>query len=134
MTADLKAFPTIATRGGSSVVTGLEKLGQRVLLELLTPLGSMPYLEERGTSFVAQLQRTARTEADVLITFSAAKISLEKNLSGEESASDPNNERYADANIGSIAIADTELVITLDVTSLANSTTSVTLPALTISL
>lgn len=114
----------LALDGGSgSVVAGPEKLAQRFLLELLTESGSMPLLPARGCSFLADARRGAwRTAADARRSFFAALVDVRRTLLAEESDSDPDDERFADADLLGLDLSADRLVLRVAVTSLAGDT------------
>lgn len=134
MSLNLVAFPQIADATGSRTASGKGQLGQRVQMELLTPVGSIPYRSNRGSSFLQLLQQGARTETDVLIAFSAAKPGMEKGLLDDELSTDASSERYADSTVTKVIIDGGTLTLELKITSRATSTVSVTTPPITITL
>jgi hypothetical protein len=87
------------------LTTGVQKLAQRWLLEFMTELGSMPGLPNRGTNFM-RAARTGqfRVPLNVQAEFAVAEINIRRNLSAEETANMPDDERYADSEVLNIAI------------------------------
>lgn len=107
-TVDLLAFQAdFAARGdrvlaqalvgpadGGSIVTGIEKLAQRLLLVLLTKRGSLRYAPTLGTALLADAQSGRwRTAADVALSFNSAKLALVRQLRAQERNDDPGDER-----------------------------------------
>lgn len=109
--------------------TGVQKLAQRFVLELLTESGSMPYLPARGTQFMVRFRLgILRTEADVFIAFNLALNQLELALTAEELDTDPADERYAGASLDSVVIADATVVLHVRLWSQAGTAREVIMP------
>lgn len=82
------------------ICTGIQKLAQRVLLELLTERGTMMYLPDRGTNFMYEARTGCfRTQLDIYGAMSRALVDVRRNLRLEESSSDSDDERYKTAEI-----------------------------------
>lgn len=128
--ADGAAVQDIVDAAGGHMVAGRIRLAQRVMLELLTIQGSLPYLETRGTMFLALLQAHAYSEMDVLAAFAASKPALYKNLRGEELPSDPLSEQYADSEVTQLTVMPGVVSMTLAISSRAGITTALTMPVL----
>ncbi len=94
----------LASPGKSgTMLTGIAKLGQRFLLELLTEQESMPFLSNRGCSFMTEARLgQIRTQIDLSAALSRALLDVERNLTAEESDSDPDDEKYGSAEIDSV--------------------------------
>jgi hypothetical protein len=94
-----------------ALITGIQKLAQRYLIELLTELGSLRYLPRRGTQFMIDARAGFwRTPADVQSSFSSSSLDLRTNLIGEESEDDPEDERFAGADLLSVALSAPDYV------------------------
>lgn len=131
---DIQAFPVIATAAGSTEVTGLPKLGQRFLLELLTPQGSIPYLPVRGCLFIPHMQSVSvQSELDVTIAFSIGLVQITQNLQGEDSSIYPLDEQFSTATLDSVVITPGTVTITCTVISMDNGAIQVTTPGLMVS-
>lgn len=79
---------------GSQAVTGIQKLAQRALLELLTRKGSMLLLPTRGSSLLDSISRGGvRTEADVYQAFAFASTDVLRNLAADTATADPADEK-----------------------------------------
>jgi hypothetical protein len=90
--------------GGGKVVTGVQKLVQRFLLEVLKEQGSDPY-STRGTEFMTEaLSGYLNTVADVHGAFARAVLTAGINLRAEESESEPDDERFESAEILSVTL------------------------------
>lgn len=119
----------ITADNGGMVCTGTQKLAQRFLLELLTEKGSIPYQEDRGCEFITDARNGVfRTAADVLASFSAALLDIENNLLEEEADDEPDDEKYASAEVLSVSLATNVAAVTVRVTSVAGSSRKVILP------
>lgn len=119
------------------ICTGIQKLSQRVAIEFLTEKGSMPYLPDRGTEFMTKLrQGRLRTELDVTLEFNFAIIDIAQNLITEEATYTdipmPDDERFASAELTSIAILADFLQLTMLVTSVAGDSREVIMPISTL--
>lgn len=88
---------------GGAVATGVRKLSQRFLLVLLTPRGSMIYQEDFGTEFLSE-SRTWRTVADIRQSFYSALAMVAAQLQSMETDTDPDDERYASAELTDVAL------------------------------
>jgi hypothetical protein len=97
---------TLAQPGkGGKVVTGVQKLVQRFLLELFKEKGSDPY-SERGTEFMLEARSGyMNSVTDVHGAFARAILLASNNLTEEESNSDP-----ADERLHSVEVVQVQLV------------------------
>jgi len=117
-----------ADASGSWSVTGVEKLAQRVVLELLTRRGSMPLLPSRGSSLLdAVAGGLVRTEVDVHQRFAFAAVEVERNLAADASPADPPDERLARLELARATVAPGRL--TLDVRIETAAGTGIEVPA-----
>lgn len=115
-TVDILAFqPSAANRQLSQalsdntnsgyICTGIEKLAQRWTIEFLTPRGSMPYLPNRGSSFINNFSAGfIRNDLAVNTYFAEARSQVATNLLIEESETDDPEDRYRDAHLDSFAV------------------------------
>jgi hypothetical protein len=87
------------------ITAGIQKLSQRWLLEFLTEQGSMPGHPNRGTQFMrsARIGRL-RLPIDVYAAFSAADAIIRVNLSLEETADMPADERFGSAELLNVGL------------------------------
>lgn len=98
------------------ICTGLQKLGQRFLLTLLTETGSIKRLPTYGTNFMISVaQGRVHNETDMRAIFGLALQQLQPQMLDEETDNDPDDERYGGAELGTIVINQgyVELTITL---------------------
>lgn len=110
-------------------VSGIEKLGQRFILELFTEQGSIPYLSSRGCDFATNLRRGwVLTEYDAFAAFAAAVLQAAANLQAEDSTSDPDDERLAGAQLVSLSVAPETTTLTIAVHSVTGSSTTLQVP------
>jgi hypothetical protein len=111
------------------ICTGIQKLAQRVLLELLTATGSMKGLERRGCGLVIAM-KTGRINTDVQAAqeFTLAALDATANLQGEETENDPSDERLHNINLLSVAFLMGHVSYHVEVISLAGSSRKVVLP------
>jgi hypothetical protein len=117
---------------GGEIVTGIQKLAQRFMLELFTENGTMSYLPDRGCSFMTEARQGGwQTTIDVMAAFSAAIVDISKNLLNEESSLDPDDERYKSAELLSVTLSAGSLAITVKLTSLAETSWNYVLPIAT---
>jgi len=115
-----------AEDGRGMIITGIVKLGQRFILELLTEQGSMQFLPTRGCTFMTEARLGYfRNQVDVLAALSRALIGIKRNLKSEESNSDPDDERYGSVVVDSIEYVAGEVKLFLSLTSRAGAVTVV---------
>lgn len=115
------------------ICVGIQKLAQRWALEFLTEVGSMPGLPLRGCAFMA-LVRTGvlRTQADVIAAFNTEDLYITRNLRNEEYEGMPDDERFADAALTSVAILPGYMNLHVMITSRAGDARAVILPVETL--
>ena len=113
------------------VVTGIQKLVQRWVIEFLTPLGSMPYLLNRGSVFLNEARSgRMRTEADVMSVFAYANSKISDTLIEEDLLGVyPEDEQYSDARLISVAIRlGSKVSLTIAIDSKAGADRIFTVP------
>jgi hypothetical protein len=147
MNGDLRVYDVLALQGAKptgevllqqilftdaaagQLCTGIQKLAQRFVLELLTEAGSMLYLPNRGTKFMIQFrQGYLRTETDVFIAFNLALNDLELSLAAEELATDSPDEVYANATLDSVTILNGGVSLHVTLRSQAGTAREVIMP------
>jgi hypothetical protein len=115
------------------ICAGIQKLAQRWALEFLTEKGSMPGLPARGSDFMTLLrQGMLRTQLDVTQSFNAANLRVRVTLQAEEYDGMPDDERFDDAELLSVAILPGYLNMRVMITSLAGDERAVILPVATL--
>ena len=104
------------------LVTGKEKLAERVLLELLTSKESLRFLPRRGSEFL-DLAGSGRalSELDAFAAFSMAAQTVITNLRSEEQTTDLDSTRIAGARLTHLAVGDDGVAATVVVTSRAGT-------------
>jgi hypothetical protein len=112
-----------------ALITGIEKLVQRVLLELLTEQGSLTYSPDRGTFFMTSLRLgQVRTSQALFSAFSSAELDVKINITGDETAEDPADERYGSVTLLSVSLLGDTATLSIRVTSLAGEGRTVIYP------
>ncbi len=115
---------------GGTITAGLQKLAQRVFLELLQDAGSEPYFPERGTGYLTELRSGAvRTPAGLLSAFTRAAQRAARNLVNEELETDPADERLAQIQSQNVLFSGDYAGVTFTVTSQAGASAVYLLPA-----
>lgn len=108
---------------------GIQKLTQRWVLEFLTELGSMAGQPTRGCTFMTKVRSNAmHTQLDVIQSFYASALRIRTTLQIEEYAGMPDDERFADVNLLSVAFAPGYLNLSVNVISRAGTDRAVILP------
>lgn len=116
------------TRAGA-VTTGISKLVQRVLLELLTDKGSLAYLPDRGSLLMLQLRAgILRTSADLFTAFSSAATDVVRQLRLEETEDDSPDERIESLEMLSANLFGDKGSIRAEVRSLAGESRDLFIP------
>lgn len=115
--------------GDGVLLTGIRKLAQRFLLELLTIRGSMPFAQDRGSSLMVFVKEgRIRSEVDAHMYFQYAVGEIEPNLFGDVLSTDDHDEQYKSVTIDSITFTPTHLAYKISLTSVAGTSRTVTLP------
>lgn len=109
-------------------LSGMEKLVQRFVLQLLTRSGSVPFADI-GCDFVSRLT-TGRlaSETDVFLAFTSSVGQVVDKLRAEEVPGDPDSERLASVQIISLTIAPGALQLELRLQNRTATALNVTLP------
>lgn len=129
----LLAQELVRATDGGSIVAGIQKLVQRVMLVLLTPQGTLLYAPLFGTQFMIQAQQGLwRTVADVQVAFYAARLQVGRQVSNIELDTDPNDERYDTMDLLGVTLTGDKITIRVQITSLAGTSytflTPITVP------
>ena len=115
--------------GNGHAVTGIIKLAQIVLLELLTVKGSQPFTPARGTSLLQfARQGRIRNEIDAHVYFQYAVGELEQNLATDVTSDTPDDERFAALDVLSVTFSFERVAYRLRLTSVAGDTRELILP------
>lgn len=119
--------------GTGRAVTGIMKLAQRVLLELLTVRGSRPFQQDTGTSLLAFIrQGIIRNEIDAHTYFQYAVTELQQNLLLTQQDTDPDDEVFASLNVISLTFTPLQLSYRLKLLSRAGDSRELNLPVSTL--
>ena len=111
------------------VATGLQKLAQRVLLELLTDRGSLAYLPEAGTDLLREVRSgRVRFLSDAIALASRALAQVLARLQGEQLAEDPQEEQLQDLELLSVQIQRDSLTLRVQLTTAAGSARELIVP------
>jgi hypothetical protein len=88
------------------VCTGIQKLAQRFILELLTDKGSMQGKPNNGTGLMqAYRQGVVRSEMDAVQEWAFAVNEALANMRAEEAITDPDDERISSVELDSVAFS-----------------------------
>lgn len=115
--------------GDGRLVSGILKLAQRFLLELLTIQGSMPFNQSRGSSllmFVRQGQIRSEIDANVLFRYCVSQV--QTNLVLDQLPTDDPSELYQSVTVNSVTFSPSRLVYSLTLVSQAGTTRVLVLP------
>jgi len=105
---------------GGLLTAGIEKLAQRVLLILLTKIGSRQFLPTEGTTFMLDAQAGRwRTPADVSASFYAARLDVSRQCRAIETADDPADERWGSLDLLGVTLSGDKVAIRLSLVSAA---------------
>ena len=127
---DLSLF---SEKTSGQITTGIQKLAQRWLLEFLTETGSMPGLPNRGTNFMRMVrQGRLRNYASIWAEFTFSAYTAGVNLSREETDQWDDDERYANAQLLSLAVLPSYANLSIAITSRAGSSRQVIMPVQTL--
>lgn len=113
-----------------ALTTGIEKLVQRFLLELLTEKGSLHYDLTRGTFFMTQIRAGfLRTSQDLFAAFSSAEVELRTNLQQEEDlTTDPADECYRSASLLAASLFGDMATLSIRILSMADEDRTIIYP------
>lgn len=119
----------LQTTAAGRSVTGAEKLIQRFVLCLFTDLESIAFEDDNGTSYVGNVVAgNLSTEFEAIAYFNQAIEQATFVLQRDEEDTDPDDERFAGAKLLQLTIAQDELAVTIQVTSVAGTKGLITMP------
>lgn len=114
---------------GGFMTTGIQKLAQRFLLKMFTEEGSMIHLPDEGSRFMTDARTgTLRTALDVEASFAEALLDVQRQLQLEELATDPDDEKFAGAEILSVNLANARATIRVRVEAVSGNSTEFIAP------
>tara|TARA_R110000824_G_scaffold25456_3_gene88700 strand:+ start:14437 stop:14925 length:489 start_codon:yes stop_codon:yes gene_type:complete len=127
---DALLSPSLIKPGQSgAITTGIQKLVQRFLLELLTETGSLDYQPGRGCFFITKVRAgLVRTSASLFSVFATAEVDIRNNLRNEDTFSDPDDERYQRATLISASLSGDTAFLNIRVLSVAGESREVIYP------
>jgi hypothetical protein len=112
-----------------ALTTGIQKLVQRFLLELLTEAGSLDYQTNRGCFFITQIRAGMITTSSALFTaFNNAEVDVRNNMRNEDSFDDPDDERLQRASLISATLSGDTAFLNIRVLSVAGESREVIYP------
>lgn len=107
---------------GGQLIAGIERLVQKVLIVLLTKLGSRRYAPAEGTAFMIEASRGYwRTAADVETSFYAARLDVSRQVQASQDADDPADERWGSLDLDGITLSGDRVTLRLSLVSAAGS-------------
>lgn len=107
---------------GGALIAGVEKLAQKVLLILLTKLGSRMYSPTEGTSFMIEAERGQwRTPADVSQSFYTARLDVSRQCRDSEAEDDPLDERWGSLDLEGVTLVTDRVTLRLALVSAAGT-------------
>jgi hypothetical protein len=115
---------------GGAVITGIEKLVQRFLLELLTERGSLQYTPDRGTLFITKIRAgMVSTSQALFAVFNAAELELRNTLKMEEDKLiEPADECYKQATLLAASLLGDFATLSIQVQSMAEESRTIIYP------
>lgn len=113
-----------------ALITGIEKLVQRFLLELLTERGSLQYTPQRGTLFLTKIRAgMINTSQALFAVFNAAELELRNTLKMEENKlTEPADERYKQATLLAASLLGDVATLSIQVQSMEEESRTVIYP------
>jgi len=119
--------------GDGILVTGIIKLCQRFLLELLTVKGTIPFDTKRGSSLLTFVRTgQIRNDIDAYVYFQYSIQEVLQNLWGDELTTDPNDERIKSVDINSVSFLKNVIVYSVQLNSMAGASRQVQIPLQTL--
>ena len=112
---------------GGEVCTGIQKLIQRWLIRFLTPLGTVKFHPEWGTSFLSEAP-SFHSEIDTQIALYSAISDVSDQLAEEEDEDMSEDEKLEKVELLSITIHDTGFVLRVKITSQIGESAPLVLP------
>lgn len=114
-------------KDGGAICTGIQKLIQRVYIELSTPANSMRFQEDRGCDFFQDLLSAKDTDA-VKTAFLFAMMDVKKQLQSEEDDTWPDDERFKDAELIDATFFGTTLSAAIRIINMSSESADIILP------
>ncbi len=145
-TIDVFAFDGVQTQGDALleqtlfsaetsglICTGIQKLAQRFILEILTDKGSMQGKPDVGTDLmIAAKSGAIRSDVDAAQIFAFALSDAVSRLKSIETEDDPDDERIGDISLVQVAFLPQNVAYRVKLQSQAGDERSVILPVSTV--
>lgn len=109
MPRDMQVIATDGLQVGqdkAATISGVTRLSQQFVIELLTEIGSMHYTRHRGSHFLPRLRQKQLTELSVTAAFSAASREIIRNLRKDEGKLNRLDERIRRVKLNSMRIEE----------------------------
>jgi hypothetical protein len=121
---------TLGVGGDGRLVTGIKKLAQRFLIELLTDSSSVAGASDRGNDLIWKLRNNLlQTPAEVFSEFNIAMVSVSQVLTEQDVVEDlPNDERFLFAQLTKLVLQPGKVELNISLSSAARATRSLILP------
>lgn len=112
-TGDNRLSEVLAPPGtGGAVVTGVQKVAQRFLVELLKEIGSMKFRPDEGSVFLTEAREgRLQTQSDVISAFARGVESVRATIQADELDSDPDDERFVTATVSQVVVTPGAAVV-----------------------
>lgn len=120
---DVKLNEVLALPGeGGAIVTGIQKVVGRFIVELLKERGSVTFRPDDGTGFLteARLGRF-QTQAEVLGAFARGVTEARRAIQAQELATDPGDERFVNAIPTNVIVSPGSAIITFELITQAGA-------------
>ena len=119
-----------ADNDGGKIVAGLQKLVQRIYIELLQEIGSELYFPDRGCGYLTELRAGGvRTPADLLSAFARGVLQITTALRTEETDDMPDDERLGAIETLNVLLDGDRASVTFRVTALSGESAVYIAPA-----
>lgn len=127
------ALELFTEQNNGKVCVGVQKLSQRWLLEFMTELGSMLGRPNRGAGFMTAVrQGRIKNVLAAKSAFETASINIRQNLQNEEYVDMPEDEKFLNAQLLSVAILPGYMQLRIQINSVAGDAREVILPVSTL--
>lgn len=104
------------------LVTGVQKLAQKLLIILLNKLGTRRYAPTEGTAFMVEAAKGLwRTPADVETSFYTARLDVSRQAQASEAVDDPLDERWGSFDLLGVVLSGDQVSLRLRVLSAAGT-------------
>lgn len=110
------------------VCAGVQKVAQRWLIQLLTPIGSKAYSED-GTNLIPDIRSgRIRTDSDAMLSFQLANLRAIRRVQASEEDGDPDDERLSSTELKGLAIAEDRIELRVQLTTRAGGSRELLVP------